>query len=114
MQLLIESLSLIHTHQLCAPVLPASNITVYHTEIHAHISNSSVQQIYMYILLPRVDGGEYATACTKYYTTCTCTWVASHVQGVVHVHAVVSECDYHAMNNIIPTHKAEPLDTKFI
>ena len=36
------------------------------------------------------------------------------VQGVVHVHAVVSECDYLPMNNIIPTHKAEPLDTKFI
>ena len=27
---------------------------------------------------------------------------------------MVSECDYHGMNNIIPAHKAEPLDTKFI
>ena len=25
---------------------------------------------------------------------------------------MVSECDSHAMNNIIATHKAEPLDTK--
>ena len=37
-----------------------------------------------------------------------------HTQSIVLtvVHAVFSECDYHAMNNIIPTHKAEPLDTK--
>ena len=41
-----------------------------------------------------------------------CARVASQVQGVVY--AVVSECDYLPMNNIIPTHKAEPLDTKFI
>ena len=40
-----------------------------------------------------------------------CARVASQVQSVVH--AVVSECDYLPMNNIIPTHKAKPLDTKF-
>ena len=38
-----------------------------------------------------------------------CARVASQVQ-----HAVVSECDYLPMNNIIPTHIIPTLDTKFI
>ena len=32
------------------------------------------------------------------------------VRGLRHT----NECDYCAMNNIIPTHRAEPLDTKFV
>ena len=43
------------------------------------------------------------------------TSFASQVQDVDScIHAVVSECDYLPMNYIIPTRKAEPLDTKFI